>query len=269
MINFIILFIALFFGDCAAAQQGEQAKQETSVSRQALVDSSSVKLPFEVPKNPLSLPGTAEIKTTKGSLIVKFYRKEAPISVANFAYLAKKNIYNNTFFHRYTPGFAIQGGDPTGTTKGGPGWNLPPEVRSGIKHQVGTIGWAMLPAEVNPERLSNGSQFYITLRNAPDLDNYYTVFAQVVRGLENLKKLRRGDKILSVVLDPAIGQVDSQNSSSSSSASKRLDWPSGAPRASEDIVHSQGVVDSQGLENNLPTNQNNPSSQELDVNGTD
>ena len=173
-------------------------------AEQPLIDSTSVKLPFEVPKNPLTLPATAEIKTTKGSLIIKFFRKETPISVANFAYLAKKNIYNGTFFHRYTPGFAIQGGDPTGTSKGGPGWNLPPEVRSGIKHQVGTIGWAMLPAEVNPERLSNGSQFYITLRSAPDLDRYYTVFAQVVRGLENLAKLRRGDKILSVVLDPQI-----------------------------------------------------------------
>ena len=223
ILNCLLLSIILcVYSKNAYSQEGEKA----------LVDSSSVKLPFEVPANPMVLPATAEIKTTKGSLIIKFYRKEAPISVANFVHLAKKNIYNGTFFHRLTPGFAIQGGDPTGTTKGGPGWNLPPEIRSGLKHQVGTIGWAMLPAEVNPERLCNGSQFYITLRAAPDLDNYYTIFAQVVRGLENLKKLRRGDKIISVVLDPEIGKVE--ESSSSSSASRRLDWPSNVNSAQEE-----------------------------------
>ena len=165
------------------------------------------KLPFKIPKNYASLPQTAEIITNKGSLVIKFYRKETPISVANFEYLAKKKIYEGLSFHRYTSGFAIQGGDPTHTGKGGPGWKLPPELSTKIKHKKGTLGWASLPAEVNPERLSNGSQFYMMLRDAPDLDRYYTAFAQVVRGMRTLEKLRRGDKILKITLDPKIHQI--------------------------------------------------------------
>jgi len=162
------------------------------------------KLPFKIPKNYATLPQTAEIITNKGSLVIKFYRKEAPISVANFEHLVKKKVYENLLFHRYTPGFVIQGGDPTNTGKGGPGWKIPPELSTKIKHKVGTLGWASLPAEVNPERLSNGSQFYIMLRDAPDLDRYYTAFAQVVRGMKTLEQLRRGDKILKITLNPKI-----------------------------------------------------------------
>jgi len=166
------------------------------------------KLPFKVPASYKALPEAAQIVTTKGSLLIKFYRQETPISVANFEHLVKKKILEETIFHRYTPGFALQGGDPTKTGKGGPGWQLPPEFSTKIKHKIGTLGWASLPAEVNPERLSNGSQFYIMLRDAPDLDRYYTAFAQVVRGLKTLEKLRKGDKILEVILNPSHRKIE-------------------------------------------------------------
>lgn len=166
------------------------------------------KLPFKVPSSYKALPEAAQIVTTKGSLLIKFYRQETPISVANFEHLVKKKILENTTFHRLTPGFAIQGGDPTKTGKGGPGWQLPPEFSNKIKHKFGTLGWASLPAEVNPERLSNGSQFYIMLRDAPDLDRYYTAFAQVVRGFKTLEKLRKDDKILEIILNPSHKKKD-------------------------------------------------------------
>jgi len=155
-------------------------------------------LPFKIPKNLRSLPETARIETTKGFFVIKFYRREAPISVANFAHLANKGFYDGVSFHRLVPGFMIQGGDPTGTAKGGPGWTLPPELGGRARHNKGALGWARLHAKVNPLRRSNGSQFYITLRDAPDLDGFYTVFAQVVRGYKTVELLRKGDRILNI-----------------------------------------------------------------------
>lgn len=155
-------------------------------------------LPFPKPNNPDLLPTHALVETTKGPFEIKFYREQAPISVANFEYVSKKGIYKGVAFHRYVPGFVIQGGDPTGTKKGGPGWTLPPEMSDRLRHVRGSIGWARLSAEVNPGRRSNGSQFYITLKEAPRIDGFYTIFARVVSGMKNVDRLRPGDKILSV-----------------------------------------------------------------------
>ena len=156
------------------------------------------KLPFDVPADYQQLPQTALIETTQGPFEIRFYREEAPISVANFQYLGKKGTYNGVGFHRFVPGMLIQGGDPTGTTKGGPGWTLPSEITASVHHLRGALGWARLTEEVNPERRSNGSQFYVTLKPVPGLDGFYTIFAQVIRGMENVDRLREGDRILAV-----------------------------------------------------------------------
>ena len=156
------------------------------------------KLPFKVPNNLNVLPETALIETTKGPIEIAFYRKEAPISVRNFEYLVKKGFYKNLSFFHHKENFMIQGGCPLNTGKGGPGYFIPPEL-SEIKHRAGTLGMARLPSPVNPERLSHGSQFYITLRTVPQLDGLYTVFARVINGMENVYRLRRGDKILNVL----------------------------------------------------------------------
>lgn len=155
-------------------------------------------LPFPTPSNPQQLPTSALIQTTKGAIEIEFYREEAPITVASFAYLAKKGFYKNLKFHRYVPNFVIQGGDPQGTGQGGPGYTLPPEHSSNLRHLPGTLGMARLPGEVNPERRSNGSQFYITLVKAKHLDGLYTIFARVVAGMDAVKQLRPGDMILDV-----------------------------------------------------------------------
>ncbi len=163
------------------------------LSTLAWADSRGV--PFVVPKDSTALPETALIETSKGSFEVRFYREEAPITVSNFVHLAKKNFYRNVSFHRLIPGYVIQGGDPTGVGKsGGPGYTVPPEF-SNIRHVKGTIGMARLPGAKNPERRSNGSQFYISLTSAPQLDGLYTVFAQVIRGMEIVEKLEVGDSI--------------------------------------------------------------------------
>ncbi len=185
-----------FSVDAALEVEDEQA----SPGENEFLDLEEENLPFRVPKDPLLLPPSALIETSKGPFEIRFYREEAPISVANFTHLAQKGVYKGVQFHRYVPGYLIQGGDPTGTRKGGPGWTLPPEIRGSIQHVAGSIGWAQLPRRVNLRRRSNGSQFYITHRPAPGLDGAYTVFAQVIRGLDNARRLREGDSITNIKL---------------------------------------------------------------------
>jgi len=157
------------------------------------------KLPFKVVSDPRTLPRTALIETTKGPIEIEFYREEAPVTVQNFTYLAKTDFYNNLTFHHFIKRLVIQGGDPLGTGKGGPGYTLPPEY-SELRHKTGTIGMARFPSQVNVERRSNGSQFYICLSSAPHLDGMYTVFAHIISGMENARKLGKGDRIIRVLL---------------------------------------------------------------------
>ncbi len=157
------------------------------------------KLPFKIPTNPGQLYGSALIETTKGPIEIEFYRKEALVTVANFQYLIKKGFYNNLTFHRYVEGYVLQGGDPEGNGRGGPSYFLPPEFSS-IKHRLGTFGMARKPDPVNEERLSNGSQFYVTLDRAEHFDGLYSVFARVINGMENLLRLREGDRIIKILL---------------------------------------------------------------------
>ncbi len=154
-------------------------------------------LPFEMPRDGRNLPRFAIVETTKGRFTLELFGDEAPISVRNFEYLARRGSYNYVKFHKYVPNFMIQGGDPTGTGKGGPGYSLPPEINP-VKHFRGTVGWARPAMKVNPERRSSGSQFYILLADSPHLDGFYTAFARVVAGMENVEMLREGDRMLTV-----------------------------------------------------------------------
>ena len=140
----------------------------------------------------------AVIETAKGTIKVKLFAKEAPLSVTNFIQLANAGFYEGLTFHRVEPGFVIQGGDPSGNGTGGPGYTVPAEI--GKPHLKGALAWARTGDEVNPERRSSGSQFYITLAPTPFLDSGYTVFGQTIEGMEVAEKIKAGDKIVKVTI---------------------------------------------------------------------
>ena len=127
-----------------------------------------------------------------GQIRVEFYAEDAPRTVENFVTLAKKGFYDGLTFHRVVPGFVVQGGDPRGTGTGGPGYTIKAEFNK-RKHVRGTL--AMARAQ-DPD--SAGSQFYITFGPQPRLDGSYTVFGQVISGMEHVDNIQIGDKMKSV-----------------------------------------------------------------------
>lgn len=143
----------------------------------------------------------ASIKTKKGTIVCELNTEKAPLSVTNFVQLANGGYYNGLTFHRVEPGFVIQGGDPKGNGTGGPGYTVKGESTNGLKHGEGALAWARTGDQVNPERRSSGSQFYITLAPTPFLDGQYTVFGQVTTGMEVVKTISRGDVMEEVKID--------------------------------------------------------------------
>jgi len=141
----------------------------------------------------------ALIYTNKGTITCELYPEAAPLSVTNFVQLAKEGFYNGLAFHRVVTNFVIQGGDPEGTGQGGPGYTLSAEI--GLPHKKGALAWARLPDDVNPEKRSSGSQFYITLDAIPYLDGEYTVFGQTISGLDVTKKISVGDAIQRIEIE--------------------------------------------------------------------
>ncbi len=132
----------------------------------------------------------ALMKTNKGEILCELYPEYAPVTVENFVKLAKLGFYDGLIFHRYVPNFVIQGGDPYGTGYGSAGYTIPLEVHEEAKHTEGALGMA------RAQDLNSGScQFYITLTETPHLDGNYTVFGKVIKGMEIIKRLRKGDKI--------------------------------------------------------------------------
>jgi cyclophilin family peptidyl-prolyl cis-trans isomerase len=125
---------------------------------------------------------TATIKTTKGDIEIAFYPKDAPNTVANFVKLAKKGFYDGLIFHRVIKGFMIQGGDPTGTGMGGPGYKFADELNpSSPSYKAGYKKGVVAMANSGPD--TNGSQFFIMLADYP-LPNNYTIFGKVTKGQE-------------------------------------------------------------------------------------
>jgi peptidyl-prolyl cis-trans isomerase B (cyclophilin B) len=137
----------------------------------------------------------AIIKTEKGDMTVQFYDQDAPNTVANFLKLAKEGFYNGVTFHRVIPDFVIQGGDPTGTGAGGPGYKIKCEL-DGVNqyHDRGVLSMA------HAGRDTGGSQFFIchSRNNTAHLDRNHTCFGKVVENVDVVDDIRQGDKILSV-----------------------------------------------------------------------
>jgi len=141
-------------------------------------------------KNP-----TAVIVTNKGTFKAELFFDKAPISSNNFISLAKSGFYNNLTFHRYAPGFVIQGGDPRGDGTGGSEKTIPLEVVPGLTHVKGALGMARTQ---DPD--SATSQFYIALEDIHQLDGSYAVFGQVTEGMDVVGRLRQGDRMTSVTI---------------------------------------------------------------------
>jgi len=145
----------------------------------------------------------AVIKTAKGTIKFKFYPDKAPNHVGSFIELALAGFYNGLTFHRVEPNFVVQGGDPYSKSgggavgTGGPGYSLTAEF-SDVKHIEGTVAMAR-----SGDPNSAGSQFYICLAPAPFLDGQYTVFGQVVEGMDVVKSLAVGDVMESVTIENA------------------------------------------------------------------
>lgn len=160
----------------------------------------TMSMKFEEPKKARVFDETkplfAKIVTSKGDIICELNYKKAPMSVTNFCQLAEGGFYDGLKFHRVVPSFVVQGGDPEGTGRGGPGYTIPCEI--GLKHEKGALAWARLPDQVNPQKRSSGSQFYITLENIPYLDGEYSVFGKTIKGQEIVEKIVQGDNILNI-----------------------------------------------------------------------
>jgi cyclophilin family peptidyl-prolyl cis-trans isomerase len=136
----------------------------------------------------------AVIETKSGKIVIEFYDKDAPKTVANFIKLAKAGFYNGTTFHRVIPGFMIQGGDPNSKDDdrgndgtGGPGYTVEAEIKRDNKR--GTVATARLGDAVNPKKDSSGSQFFINVKHNDFLNNNYTVFGNVIAGMDVVDKI--------------------------------------------------------------------------------
>ena len=127
-----------------------------------------------------------------GEISIEFFPEEAPKTVENFVGLANKGFYNGLNFHRVVPDFVVQGGCPKGNGTGGPGYQIKAEFNK-QKHVRGAVAMAR---SQDPD--SAGSQFYICYGPTPHLDGQYTVFGQVVSGMELVDRIKQGDRMTSV-----------------------------------------------------------------------
>jgi peptidyl-prolyl cis-trans isomerase B (cyclophilin B) len=133
------------------------------------------------------------METSKGAIELELYPEHAPLTVNNFCFLAQEGFYNDVSFHRVIPDFMIQGGDPTGTGRGGPGYRFADELLANpLVHDKGVISMA------NAGPNTNGSQFFITHSPQPHLNGRHTVFGKVIEGQNVVDAIRQGDLMISV-----------------------------------------------------------------------
>lgn len=140
---------------------------------------------------------TVKLETSRGDIELELYAEHAPKTVNNFVFLINESFYDGVTFHRVIDNFMVQGGDPTGTGSGGPGYRFEDElVGNPLKHDSKVISMA------NSGPNTNGSQFFITHLPQPHLDGKHTVFGKVVVGVDVVDAIRQGDTIKqAVVLD--------------------------------------------------------------------
>jgi peptidyl-prolyl cis-trans isomerase B (cyclophilin B) len=133
------------------------------------------------------------MSTNRGDIELELFPEHAPKTVNNFVFLAREGFYDGVAFHRVISNFVIQGGDPTGTGRGGPGYNFEDEVKNNpLKHETGVISMA------NAGPNTNGSQFFITHSPQAHLNGKHTVFGKVISGMDVVNAVRQGDTMTGV-----------------------------------------------------------------------
>jgi peptidyl-prolyl cis-trans isomerase B (cyclophilin B) len=138
----------------------------------------------------------ARINTARGEIVLQLFPEHAPLTVNNFVFLAKENFYDGLTFHRVIANFMIQGGDPSGSGSGGPGYRFADETSSNpLKHETGVISMA------NAGTNTNGSQFFITHAPQPHLNGRHTVFGKVLQGQNVVDAIKQGDAMVSVHIE--------------------------------------------------------------------
>jgi peptidyl-prolyl cis-trans isomerase B (cyclophilin B) len=135
------------------------------------------------------------IETDKGNIELELLPQHAPQTVNNFVFLAREGFYDGVVFHRVIANFMIQGGDPTGSGRGGPGYRFADELDGNpLRHERGVISMA----NAGPD--TNGSQFFITHGPQPHLDGRHTVFGRVTAGQDVVDSIAQGDRMLKVIV---------------------------------------------------------------------
>src|SRR5438552_6537855 len=138
---------------------------------------------------------TATLKTDVGDIVVRLYTDKVPRTVNNFVFLSRQGFYDGVTFHRVIADFMAQGGDPTGTGTGGPGYKFADEFHPELKHDgPGVLSMA------NSGPNSNGSQFFITHVATPHLNGKHSVFGRVLEGQDVVNAIRQGDKMVKVTI---------------------------------------------------------------------
>ena len=137
---------------------------------------------------------TATIETEKGIIVLELFASDVPVTVNNFVFLAREGFYDNTTFHRVIPDFMVQGGDPTGTGTGGPGYKFADEFTEHT-HVAGALSMA------NAGSNTNGSQFFITYAPQHHLDGHHSVFGQLIEGMDVLERIETDEVIIRITIE--------------------------------------------------------------------
>lgn len=140
---------------------------------------------------------TATIVTNLGAITMELYAEEAPVTVNNFVFLARQDYYDGVIFHRIVPGFVIQGGDPTGSGSGGPGYSFSDELNGDGAYTRGILAMA------NAGKDTNGSQFFIMLEDV-ELPYAYNIFGEVTEGMNVVDEIAAVPLAGSVPIDPVV-----------------------------------------------------------------
>lgn len=200
----------LFFVGCGKAEVAiNQNSANNSNDSLATTNTNSSSVTASTPVNyierSLNFPGVLRpeeiqnkqirIITAKGDIFFELYPDTAPITVSNFVYLTNQDYYDGLTFHRREEGFVIQGGDPLGNGRGGPGYTIEEELNDDYSYQRGIVAMAK-----TPEPHSTGSQFFIMLSDYP-LPKQYTIFGKVIEGMDVVDQIKVGDVMTTVVVE--------------------------------------------------------------------